>query len=104
MTEMLCLVCRRTAQRSAVYLEQSIIGETCAKGRVNATRAGNVTDKHGRKRLSIFQEATQEIDYAHTKREKETGLSLPSRGYYREGVRRAGAIRAAGGGPGDKLT
>ena len=96
---MLCLVCRRTAQRSAIYLDQQIMGETVAKGR-NASRAGDLKDKFGRTRLSVFQEATAEIDYAHTKREKETGLTLPQGGYYKRGMARAEAIRAAGGGPG----
>lgn len=93
-----CFACHEPAQRVPFYESQHIIGETCAKGRVNATRAGDVTDRHGRKRLSLFQEASQEIDYAHTKREAEVGHPLKGRGYYQEGVRRANVIRAAGGG------
>lgn len=86
-THLPCPTCGREALRLAVYREQYISGETVPKG--NATREGNIKDKHGRTRLSVFQEASQEIDYAHTKAENEAGRELPSPNLYKKAVRAA---------------
>ena len=85
----LCPACGEEARRVAVYAEQTIIGETVAKGVSSATRAGNIKDKHGRTRVSLFQEASAEIDRAHQKREQEVGRELPSPSLYKEAMKRA---------------
>lgn len=82
-----CPSCSKPAQRVPVYAEQFISGETCPKG--NATRAGNITDPKGRTRVSVFQEASQEFDYAHKKAENEQGRKLKSPNPYKEGLKRA---------------
>lgn len=86
-----CPLCGRIARRVPIYENQYIIGETVAKGRYNkATRAGNIKDKHGRTRLSLFQEASAEVGYAHGKREQEAGRRLPEPPLYKEALKRAG--------------
>ena len=82
-----CPSCGNEASRLAVYAEQFISGETCPKG--NATRAGNITDSKGRTRVSLFQEACQEMNHAHTKAENEQGRKLESPNLYKAGVERA---------------
>lgn len=52
-------------------------------------RLANIKDKHDRTRVSVFQEASQEIDYNHRKAENEVGHELPRPDHYAEGVRRA---------------
>jgi hypothetical protein len=89
---MLCPTCGLVADRVAIYKNQYIIGETVAKGITQATRAGNIKDKHGRTRVSLFQEASQEIDYAHRKVENEVGHELPSPPLYQEAKKRASEI------------
>jgi hypothetical protein len=82
-----CSSCSERAQRVAVYAEQFIIGETCPKG--IATRAGNIKDSKGRTRVSLFQEASEEMNYAHVKAENEQGRKLKSPNLYKAGVARA---------------
>lgn len=80
-----CSSCSATAERVSVYLHQSIVGESCPKGR--ATRAGNIKDDNGRYRVSLFQEASEQFSYGEGKR-LEAGLK-PSPNPYLEGVKRA---------------
>lgn len=82
-----CPSCSATARRVPVYLAQSIIGETCPKG--NATRAGNIKDGKGRTRVSLFTEASEEMNHAHIKAENEQGKNLPSPNFYQAGLARA---------------
>jgi hypothetical protein len=88
-----CPSCGRDARRLPVYESQYISGETVAKGSSKATRAGNLVDKHGRTRLSIFQEATAEVEYAHKKTENEVGHELPPPPLWEEGLKRARKIK-----------
>ena len=87
-----CPICGRDAPRVPFYESQYISGETVAKGVTKASRAGNVIDKHGRTRVSLFQEASQEIDYHHRKAENEVGHELPGPPLYQEAKRRARRI------------
>ncbi len=82
-----CSSCSATAQRVSVYLNQSIQGETCPRG--NATRAGNIKDSKGRTRVSLFTEASEEMNYAHVKAENEQGRKLESPNLYKAGLARA---------------
>lgn len=81
-----CPKCGGPARREAVYLPY-IRGETCPRG--NATRAGNIKDKSGRTRVSLFTEASEEMNYAHVKAENEQGRKLESPNLYKAGVERA---------------
>ena len=91
-----CPECDAAAGRVATYQNQYIRGETVAKGSSRATREGNIKDKHGRTRVSVFQEASAEIDYAHTKAENEAGRELPSPKLYKKAMRRASQLKKAG--------
>lgn len=53
-----CTCCAGVARRLAVYLNQTIRGETCPKG--NA-RPGTPKDKYDRHRLDLMQEASEEL-------------------------------------------
>ena len=64
-----------------------------AKGVSKATRAGNIKDKHGRYRVSLFQEASADVADAHEKREQEVGRELPGPSLYKEALKRAGVKR-----------
>jgi hypothetical protein len=94
-TAIACPICGRDAHRIPIYESQYINGETVAKGVTKATRAGNIKDKHGRTRVSIFQEAAAEIDYNHTKAENEVGHTLPDPPLWKEAVKRARQIKEA---------
>lgn len=54
-----CTACGQPAERVAVYLEQTIRGETVAKPRLDR----GVLDKKGRFRLGLATEAQHEIIY-----------------------------------------
>jgi hypothetical protein len=82
-----CPKCGGPARREAVYPSQSICGDTVPKG--NATRAGNIKDRNGRTRVSLFTEASEEMNYAHTKAENEQGRKLASPNLYKAGLERA---------------
>jgi hypothetical protein len=87
-----CSSCSASAQRVPVYAEQFISGETVAKGK--ATRAGNITDPKGRTRVSVFQEAGQELADAHDRQEQREGRKLNFPDAYKAGLgeaRRRGA-------------
>ena len=84
-----CPECEAAATRLAVYYNQYISGETVAKGHSRATREGNIKDKHGRTRVSVFQEASAEIDYRHQKAENEVGHELPHPDLYKRALQRA---------------
>jgi hypothetical protein len=77
------------------YDSQFIICETGPKAAPNATRAGNIKDKHGRYRVSLFQEACADVDEAHEKREQEVGRELPAPPLYKEAVKRAKKVTNA---------
>ncbi len=87
-----CPTCGLPAKRESVYQDQSIFGETVAKSHRRADvplgerRYGN--------KVALFQEASQEIDYAATKVERETGQSVKTPNYYKQGVKRAKRIKA----------
>jgi len=84
-----CPECEAEARRVPIYYSQYISGETVAKGSSRATREGNIKDKHGRTRVSVFQEASAEIDYRHQKAENEVGHELPHPDLYKRALRRA---------------
>lgn len=92
-TAISCPTCGRDAQRLSVYESQYINGETVAKAFPKATREGNIKDKHGRTRVSIFQEAAAEMDYSHTKAENEVGHTLPDPPLWKEAVKRARQVK-----------
>ena len=84
-----CPICGRDAQRVPFYESQFIIGETVARGVTKATREGNIKDKHGRTRVSLFQEAASELAYAHERAEETAGKKLPQPDLFRAGLREA---------------
>jgi len=90
-----CPACGQSAERVPFYTNQYINGETVAKGITKATRAGNVKDKHGRYRLSIFEEASAEVNHDYEKAENEVGHELPRPPLWEEGLNRARKIREA---------
>ncbi len=81
-----CSSCSATAQRVSVYLPY-IRGDTMPRGQ--ATRAGNIKDSKGRTRVSLFTEASEEMNYAHGRAEQEQGRELASPNLYKAGVERA---------------
>ena len=88
MTVIPCPACGLDARRVPIYESQYINGETVAKG-TKATRAGNIKNKHGQVRLSLYQEAAEEL--AHAQREQDV---VPN--YYEMGMARAAQLRKAG--------
>jgi putative FmdB family regulatory protein len=56
-SEIVCPSCSGVAHRQAVYAEQAIRGDTVARPRLG----NRATDKAGRFRLGLFQEAHAEI-------------------------------------------
>ena len=88
-----CPKCGGPARREAVYPNQSIIGDTCPKG--NATRAGNIKDKNGRTRVSLFTEACEEMNYGHIRAENEQGRKLKSPNLYQAGLSKARQMGAS---------
>ena len=92
-TTISCPACGSTAPRVAVYMEQSIRGDTVPKG--IATRRGNIKDKNDRYRVSLFQEASEEVAHDDAKREYHGLPKAPN--LYKAGVaearRRGAAIR-----------
>lgn len=90
-----CPSCGGKAQRLAIYAYQSIRGDTVPKGQ--ATRAGNVKSPKGKYRVSLFQEACDEVAYDNSKREG-AGLSLAPN-LYKAGLdearRRGASIRGS---------
>ena len=93
-SEIPCPRCGKTAQRAPFVYDglPAIMGETVAKGYTSVARdapGGNIKDKHGRTRVSVFQEASAEIDYAHKKAENSAGRELPSPDLYKRGLQRA---------------
>ena len=91
-----CPECGLEAARVPFYASQQLITETgvgsgyCVYRPVGA----ETKDKAGRTRVSLMQEAASELDYAHKKREEAVGHELPSKPYYKMGVRRAKELAA----------
>ena len=94
MTAIPCPACGREAERAPFYASVYLIGDTVAKGTVRASREGNVKDGHGRYRVSLFQEAAAEVDYAHTRAEQNVGHELPPPDLYKIALRRARSAAA----------
>ena len=82
-----CPKCNRMARRSACYTPYLHTETGVRMG--PSDRKANIKDKHGRTRLSVFEEASQEIDYNHTKAENEVGHELPHPDLYKRALRRA---------------
>ena len=95
-----CPVCTEEAKRVPFYASVVLVTETgVGTGYGRYRPVGSETrDKNGRTRVSLFQEASAELSYAHKKREEEVGQELPRRGYYKEGVKRAQALDSNVGG------
>lgn len=88
-----CPRCNRLAERVPVYRDQYISGETVARNGISreAGRKANIKDKHDRTRVSVFREASEEIDYYHKKAENEAGRELPHPDLYKRALKRAKA-------------
>jgi len=82
-----CPKCGRPAKRSACYTPYLHTESGVRTG--PSDRRANIKDEHGRTRVSVFQEASQEIDYRHTKAENEVGHELPHPDLYKRALRRA---------------
>lgn len=80
-----CPLCGGTAHRAACSGLPAIWGETVGRG-FSTSRA---KDQRGRYRVSNFQEASAEIDYAHTRAEQREGRKLKAPSLYKTGLRRA---------------
>lgn len=97
----LCPLCGKPALRVPFYLSQTVITETGAKSGYARPRANEALSYNqkgqptGNYAVSRFQEASQELDYQHKKREEEVGRELPAPNYYRLGVERAKRIKNA---------
>ncbi len=87
-TSIPCPACGNEANRLAVYPGQFIVTETGAKG----GRRAEVPLSDRRYNVSRFEEASQELDYAHVKAENEVGHELPSPSYYKHAMARAEGI------------
>lgn len=79
-----CPSCGDAARRNPVNLPY-IRGETVPKGQ--ATRAGNIKDKKGRYRVSLFQEASEQYSYETEKAVERGEPEGPSP--YKAGMERA---------------
>jgi len=82
-----CPKCGAPARRSPLNLPY-LHTETGVRMGPSDRRA-NIKDKHDRTRLSVFQEATQEIDYLHKKDENDAGRELPHPNLYKRALQRA---------------
>jgi len=93
-----CPECGEVAERVPFYASVELVTATgvgTGYGRYKPV-GSEITDRNGRTRVSLFQEASAEVAYAHEKREQEVGHKLPSKSLYKEGLRRARAIEATG--------
>ena len=81
-----CVSCSEPAQRQAVYAYQSTITET---GGSSYPRLDNAKSKDGKYRVSNFQEASAEIDYAASRIEEREGEPVKIPSLYKAGRRRA---------------
>lgn len=81
-----CPSCGEPAQRIPVYEYQIIQGETVAKGITRASRAGDIKNKHGKYRVSLWQEAQAEAYHAREKAE------APHPDLYRKAKQKAKAL------------
>ena len=79
-----CPKCGGPAFRKSVYLT-SIVTESGPLG----GRLATVPLSDRRYNVSRFQEASQEIDYAHTKAENERGRTLEAPDLYKAGLNKA---------------
>ena len=86
-----CPLCGAPAQRVAVYAYQTTITET---GGNSYPRLNNAKSKDGKYRVSDFQEASAEIDYAATQIEKREGKPVKVPSPYKAGLRKAARMGA----------
>ncbi len=86
-----CRACGAPAQRVAIYAYQSTIAET---GGNSYPRLDNAKSKDGKYRVSDFQEASAEIDYAATQIEKREGKPVTVPSAYKAGLRKAAKMGA----------
>lgn len=85
-----CPICEAPALRDAIYVEQSIVTETGMK----SGRKAEVPRDEKRHNLSLFREASAELDYKHKKAEEIAQRELPTPSYYKMGVEKARRIKA----------
>ncbi len=86
-----CASCGKPAQRVAVYAYQSTITET---GGNSYPRLDNAKSKDGKYRVSDFQEASAEIDYAASRIEQREGKPVKTPSSYKAGLRKAARMGA----------
>ena len=86
-----CASCGGPAQRQAVYQYQSTITET---GGNSYPRLDNAKSKDGKYRVSDFQEASAEIDYAASRIEQREGKPVKTPSPYKAGLRKAARMGA----------
>lgn len=68
-----CPECEAAARRVPFYQDQYIMGETVAKGRINASKAGDIKNKHGKYRVSLWDESEREAAYQREREERRSG-------------------------------
>ena len=87
-----CPECGQPAEREAVYYDQHIIGETCAKPYRRADVPRDEKSFHHTFRRA--NEAGQEIAYEIQKRERETGTAIKQPSLYKQALARAKEVQS----------
>ena len=86
-SEIPCPRCGKTAQRAPFCRDglPALIGETVAKGYTNASKAGDIKNKHGQYRVGLWDENMAEVKHSREKageeghqREREEKRSGPN--------------------------
>lgn len=85
-SSLLCPACGNSAKRVAVYAYQSTITES---GGNSYPRLDNAKSPSGKYRVSDFQEASAEIDYAASRVEQREGKPVKTPSAYKAGLRKA---------------
>lgn len=83
-----CPLCGAPAHREAVYFSQSIVTETGVK----IGRKTEVPRDERRYDLSLFQEASAELDYAHQQAEEIAQRKLTSENLWTKAKKKANAV------------
>ena len=86
-----CRACGAPAQRVAVYAYQTTITET---GGNSYPRLDNAKSKDGKYRVSDFQEASAELDYAASRIEQREGKPVKTPNPYKAGLKKAARMSA----------
>ena len=85
-----CPACGQPATRQSVYQVMVLSSGLPTRGGVESDT------RRARQRFADFREASQEVDYSYTQREKEVGHPIQGPNYYQIGKARAKKLRAAG--------